>query len=65
MRYRVAQARREWNRLAKPPWKIWPSKDGAEAFRVLCRMWHENTGKREVELPSYAATDHVTHIIEF
>lgn len=64
MRYATAQARREWNALAKPGHKI-TTESGYRALKEECQCRHRETGNREIEMPAHAARSGHAELIRF
>jgi len=62
MRYKIAQFRKEWNRLAKKDHRL--AIDNAELHGYL-KEYHALKGIRYVEMRSFEAKDGTTHTIEF
>lgn len=62
MKYKTAQLRREWNRLAKREHRIICT---PAELRSTCFDRHMNRDKRYFEMASYQSKDGVTHEIEF
>ena len=62
MRYKVAQFRKEWNRIAKKDHRI--AIDNVELHGFIKR-YHWSKGVRYGEMKSFEAKDGNTHTIEF
>lgn len=62
MRYKVAQFRKEWNRLAKKDHRI--AIDNQELHDYL-KQYHWSKGLRYGEMRSFEAKDGCAHTVEF
>ena len=63
-KYRTAELRREWNRVAEPAHKI-TTRSGYDALRWECQRTHAETGRREIEMPEYQSKSGHTELFRF
>ena len=62
-RYRFAQLRREWNRLASKEHQI--DDYGYEGLKEYAARRHASTGHRRLEIGSHQSEDGWPHTLEF